>query len=118
MKTIAKKTFSIYRKLATGKWYRRIFLTALSAFVLVWGVGTAASIIRDFVAYHTWACLTAMFVGVNVMLSWQKLFCIWKNLSVLADDARLAATSQSASDVAAEFAAAVNAGGTEEVFED
>ena len=118
MKSITKKTIALYSQIVSGKWYRRTFLTALTAFAIVYLVGAAANVVRDFVTYHTWACLTAVFVGVNVMLSWQKLICIWKNLSALADDARPAATSQSASDVAAEFAAAVNAGGTEEVFED
>lgn len=118
MKTLTKKTFGVYRKLVTGKWYRRIFLTALSAFILVWGVGTAASIIRDFLAYHTWGCLAATFIGVNALLSRQKLLRIWKKLSVLGEDAAPAPAPMSASDAAAEFTDAVNASDVEEVFED
>lgn len=118
MKTITKKTIALYSKIVSGKWYRRTFLTALTAFALVYLVGTAANIVRDFVTYHTWGCLAATFIGVNVMLSRQKLSRIWRKLSILGEDAAPAPAPRSVSDVAAEFAAAVNTDGGEESFED
>ena len=59
MKTITKKAIAQYSKIVSGKWYRRTFLTALTAFALVYLVGTAANIVRDFVTNHTWGCLAA-----------------------------------------------------------
>lgn len=118
MKSITKKTIALYSKIVSGKWYRRTFLTALTAFSIVYLVGAAANVVRDFVTYHTWGCLTATFVGVNAMLSRQKLSRIWKKLSVLGEDAAPAPAPRSASDVAAEFAAAVNVDAAVEDFED
>lgn len=118
MKSITKKTIALYSKIVSGKWYRRTFLTALTAFALVYLVGTAANIVRDCVTYHTWGCLAATFIGVNVMLSRQKLSRIWRKLSILGEDAAPAPAPMSASDAAAEFADAVNASDVEEVFED
>lgn len=118
MKSIIKKVIALYGKLVTGKWYRRILLTALTAFAFVFCLGTVAGIVRDFIAYHTWGCLVAAMIGINAMLSRQKLLRIWKKLSILGEEGQPVPVTQSVSDVAAEFAAAVNAGDNEEMFED